>query len=114
MGLNEAKKKVADFYKSEEGEKYFDSLHLKSNPVVFLLAEITTKTNRTDGWTSMPWAANIIQKEEPEEYAAIKNEYGLKNLMLATGLFDFCEEETEKGWTRVLYRLNENCEIREK
>ena len=61
----------------------------------------------------MPWAANLIQREAPEEYATIKHEYGLKNLMLATGLFDFYEKETERGGTRDLYRLNENCVIRD-
>ncbi len=111
--IKETRKKMADFFNSEEGEKQFYLLYLKSNSIVFLLADITTRTNRTDGWTSMSWAANLIQKEAPEEYSAIKKDYGLKSLMLATGLFDICEEKTENGGSRILYRLNENCEIRD-
>jgi hypothetical protein len=44
----------------------------------------------------------------PEEMAGLYKKHGyktLKELMVATELFDMSEESTERGGVRVLYRL---------
>lgn len=53
-------------------------------------------------------AGQLIRQHAPEEMAVLKERYGhktLKDLILATELFDMIDESTDKGGTRVLYRL---------
>lgn len=53
-------------------------------------------------------AALSIRQQVPEAVANLKERYGhkkLKGIILATEYFDICEEPTEKGGIRVLYRI---------
>jgi hypothetical protein len=53
-------------------------------------------------------------KETCEEMISIKNQYnfqGLKELILATKIFNIYEEPTKKGGKRVLYRLKDEWKL---
>lgn len=59
-------------------------------------------------WTVMDTAAQLVRQHAPEEMVGLKKKYGhktIKELMVATELFDMKEESTERGGVRVLYRL---------
>ncbi|MDO9270555.1 MAG: hypothetical protein Q7T96_15740 [Methylobacter sp.] len=105
--LEEAKKIHADFLSSEEGIKQFELLFLQQSPIVALLLNVAIQQPRADGWTFFTVACQQLRLILPEEMGQLKNEWGygtLKELMLASELFDIIEESTEKGGIRVLYR----------
>ena len=59
-------------------------------------------------------AGQLVKQHAPEELALLKEKHeykSLKSLILATEIFDIYEEETEKGGTRVLYRLKAGWEL---
>jgi hypothetical protein len=79
-----------------------------------LLADISTQMARPDGWTLLNVAGELIRKHAPEERACLKEKYGhktLKELIIATELFEIFEEPTEKRGIRVLYRLKSDREL---
>ena len=106
--LDEGRKTIADFLRSEEGKKQFSLSFLRQSRIVLLLGDIATQIKRTDGWALMSIAGQLVKRHAPEELVLLKEKHGyksLKSLMLATEIFDIYEEETEKGGIRVLYRL---------
>ncbi len=81
---------------------------LQSSRLVQQLFEIAEKKHRDDGWTILSEAERLIRQEAPEEIDMLKKTFkqkSLKNLMIATELFEFIEETTTKGGMRVLYRI---------
>jgi hypothetical protein len=88
---------------------------LRQSRLVELLAVIAKQAARPDGWTLLSIAGNLVRHQAQEEMAALNETWGhktLKGLILATELFDICEEHTEKGGVRVLYRPKANWELR--
>lgn len=105
--FEEAKKIHADFLNSEEGIKQFELSCLQQSPIVALLLNISTQQPRSDGWTLLHVADPQIRRILPGEIEQLKHKWGyktLKELMLASELFEILEEPTEKGVIRVLYR----------
>lgn len=81
---------------------------LSQEDIVKYLYEITELASRSDGWTLLNHAGQLIQQNAHEEMKKLNTQYGykkLKELILATELFDIKEEPTDKGGVRVLYRL---------
>jgi len=110
----EGLKNLSEYFKSEKFKEDWELSALRQNRFVILLAEITEQYSRPDGWTLLNIAGEIARKETNEEMVAIKKKYNfkkLKELMLATKIFDICEEATEKGGRRVLYRLKEGWSL---
>lgn len=108
--LEDARKEFASFLLSDEAEKAFEFLFPR-NRILALLRDVTTRKARSDGWTSLDIAVNFIKEQAPEELSLLKTRYGcktLKSFMLLTELFDFYDEVTPKGGTRVLYRITSN------
>lgn len=106
--LQEGMKILAAFLKSEEGKEFFVSSLPRKSPVVRLLDDIAAQKARPDGWVSLSTAGQVIKQHAPDEISALHEKYGhktLKGLVLATELFDLCEESTDRGGIRVLYRL---------
>ncbi|WP_411725900.1 hypothetical protein [Methyloglobulus sp.] len=59
-------------------------------------------------------AAQFIHQHAPEEVVGLKKRYGyktLKEVILATEFFDVIEEQTNKGGTRVLYRIKPDLDF---
>lgn len=105
--IRKLKKDFRDFLLSEEGLKFFNTVPLKSSPLVLTLRDIENKKARKDGWTSLHTAASLVGNSAPEELIDMKEKYGhkkLKNFILATQVFDLKEEATDKGGIRLLYR----------
>ncbi len=112
--LQEAAKVHADFVASPEGARQLELQCLRHSRLVLMLGELAAKADRPDCWTVLATAGNIIQKLEPRELTDLSNRFGhrtLKNLLLATELFDVEEEPTPKGGTRTIYRINSRFEL---
>lgn len=112
--LDKAKNLFASFLDSEEGKKTIEQFYLRNTPLVIMLGEIAVQMQRTDGWTLINTAGQLLKQHLPEEVAVLKENYGhksLKSLILATEIFDMHEETTDKGGTRVLYRLKSGWEL---
>ena len=106
--LQEGNKTLAAFLTSEEGKEFFTSSWSRKSSVVTLLEDIAAQKARPDGWVSLSTAGQLIKQHAPDEISALHENYGhktLKGLVLATELFDLCEESTDRGGIRVLYRL---------
>jgi len=106
--LQEGRKMLAAFLVSEEGKEFFASSLPRKSSVVTLLEDIAAEKARPDGWVSLSTAGQLIRQHVPDEILALHEKYGhktLKGLILATELFDLCEESTDRGGIRVLYRL---------
>lgn len=110
--LVEMTKSIFGFLSSEDGQKEFLLSFLRQDPLVILLADITTRHSREDGWTSMNTAGNIVKQDAPYELELLHkgvDHKTLKSLMLKTEMFEFKNEDTNKGGTRALYRLRAEC-----
>jgi hypothetical protein len=78
------------------------------SPVVMLLEDIAVQKARPDGWVPLSIAGQIIKQHAPDEISALHEKFGsktMKALVLATEMFELCEESTDGGGIRVLYRL---------
>jgi hypothetical protein len=106
--LQEIEKKFAAFMLSDEYKNHTQMLELRQRQPILLLGKISRQNARTDGWTVLSTAAQHLRQDGPGEVAALKRKYGyktLKDIMLATELFDMREETTKKGGSRLLYRV---------
>ena len=101
-------KVLADFMQSGEYKKMSHTLKLKGCQLIAWLGKVSRQVAREDGWMALSTAAQNLPKEVREEVTALKRQYGyktLKDLMLATEIFDFRNETTKKGGNRLLYRV---------
>lgn len=107
--LDELKKQAAEYIQSGEMERHWkllDKLHKEY--VVILLGNIIEIAKRSDGWTLLTHAGQILAENASDRLKETKKRYGcrtLKDLILKTELFDIKEEPTKKGGVRVLFRL---------
>ena len=112
--FEEAAKAHAEYMASPEGVRQLALHVLRHRPLVLLLGELATKTDRTDGWMVLATAGNVIKQLEPEELEHLFERYGhrtLRKLLEATALFDIAEEPTQRGGTRTIYRINPRFEL---
>jgi hypothetical protein len=78
------------------------------------MGELASRSNRSDGWTVLETAGQIVWREEPDELKDMAERYGhrtLKKLLHATELFDIDEEPTARGGTRTIYRINSRFKL---
>ncbi len=110
--FQEAMKLYSEFLNSDKGQKYFEEFwrEFDYNRFVQLLIDIANKAARSDAWTDLSVAGDLVRHEQSEEMSALKQRYDhktLKDVILATGQFDIKEEQTKKGGVRMLYRLKD-------
>lgn len=106
--MQEGLKAHADFMASEEGQRQFKLSWLQQSRLVILLGDIAMQMGRPDGWTPLSTAGQLVRLHAPEEVSVLKERYGysnLKQLLLATGVFDVSDEPTSKGGLRTVYRI---------
>jgi hypothetical protein len=75
--------------------------------ILKLLVEATTQKARPDGWTYLADAGRMARIREPDEVAHMKERYGystLKQLLIASELFDVLVEPLPNGNSHILYR----------
>ena len=106
--FEESRKLTADFLNSDEGKKQFNLSFLQQSQLSAYLFDFYKENSRSDGWVMLSSAASFIRQHVPKELTDLEKRHGhkkLKSFMLATEIFDISEELTDKGGTRVLYRI---------
>ncbi len=112
--FDELRKRVVKYLKSDAWLDEMTLNELRQTRLVVWLGQIAEEAARDDGWAYLNTAGQVLQTQQPEELANVKKKYGyksLKDIILASQLFDFMEEPTEKGGVRVLYKLQEGWEL---
>jgi hypothetical protein len=107
---NEMKKDIADFMQTNEYADFMKVTLAQQSPLANILTEFTQSIVREDGWVALSKAASTIDQKHHLELINLKQNHGckkLKDMMIKTQLFEFAEEQTTKGGSRVLYRLNQ-------
>jgi OST-HTH/LOTUS domain len=98
---------AASFWSAAEFDKLFGEMLLNQSRIVQLLCDFAKNKMWPGGWASLSSAGNFIKQNEPDELDSFKERYGykkLKELVLATNLFDVREESIEGGGYRVMFR----------
>lgn len=106
--ISETWAELSAFYASDDGIKAIELSMLQQSPVVSVLFELSTSLVRPDGWTILSVAGQRIHSILPDEFANLKKRNGyktLKEILLASELFELASESTEKGGVRLLYRI---------
>jgi hypothetical protein len=114
--LQKGRQELGEFLQSDEGKKHFKLQWLRQSRLVMLLVETATQIVRSDGWAVLDTAGHLIRQHALDEISALHEKYGhktLKALVSATELFDICEEPTDRGGIRVLYRLKPDVHFNE-
>ncbi len=107
--------KVAAFLDSPEAERQFELAAIRGSRLVVMLGEVAMKSSRDDGWTLLSSAGQLIKQAAPLELQDLHARFGhskLKDVLLATGVFDVADEPTPAGGSRTIYRINENYQLR--
>lgn len=106
--LQEKRQALVEYMLSDTYKQQTHMLKLRQSQPILLLGKISRQYARSDGWTVLATAAQRLRQNAPGEVSTLKHQYGyktLKDMMLATELFDLCEETTKKGGSRLLYRV---------
>jgi hypothetical protein len=106
--IKDTSAEASAFFASDEGQKAIERCLLQQSPVISLLFDLTTSLARLDGWTLLNLAAQQVQALLPDELVNLKKRKGcktLKEILLASELFEIESETTNNGGTRVLYRV---------
>ena len=106
--LQAGRQEMAAFLASKEGQREFELMWLQQSPLIASLREIALKIARPDGWAFLAHAGSLVRNVEPEAIANLKVRYGhstLKQLLIASGLFDVWDEPLANGEFRTVYRL---------
>lgn len=104
---SESRQKIATIFATDGFEQQLELVWLQSSPLIILLREFTNQKARPDGWVHLADAGQIARLKEPDAVAHMKNEYGystLKQLLIASELFDVLDEPLPNGGFRTLYR----------
>ncbi len=106
--LQQQRKALAEYMRSDAYKQTTHMLELRKNQLIVSLGNVSRYVPRKDGWMVLSTAAQHLSQEVREKIAVLKRGYGyktLKEIMLATELFDFREDAMGKGGIRVLYRI---------
>lgn len=94
-------------------ENHFALLsYLQQQPSIMILGKLSLQIKRDDGWAIFDEALSHLEQEASAEIKELKKQYHckpLKDLMLKTEVFEFREETTKKGGSRLLYRVKPDC-----
>ena len=106
--MQESRQKMALFFASEEGERQLELLWLQVSPLVTLLRNVAIEKARTDGWTYLALAGQLARTHERDAVEHMKERYGhstLRQILVASELFDVLDEPLASGGFRTLYRV---------
>lgn len=106
--MQKSRQLMVQFLDSDEGKHQFELVWLQHSPLVNLLREVADQKARSDGWAYLSDAGRLAHIHEADSAARIKELYGhstLKQLLIASGLFDIHDEPLSNGEFRTLYRL---------
>lgn len=101
-------KKYSELVNSEQFNNQLELICLQKSNIVILLEELIFEHSRPDGWTSLATVGSLINERLPGKLVAMKKQHKyktLKQLILASELFNIMEENTPKGGLSIFYQL---------
>lgn len=108
IGMQKARQTLATIVAFPEWEHQFELLWLQQSPLISLLQDVATQEARADGWTYLSRAGDEAKLRESDAMEHMQERYGhstLKQLLLASELFEIREEALPNGGSRTLYRV---------
>jgi hypothetical protein len=99
---------MSQFLTSDQGKNQIELIWLQHSPLINLLREVAEQKARPDGWAYVSDAGRLAHIHEADSVTRIKELYGhstLKQLLIASELFDINDEPLSNGQFRTLYRL---------
>ena len=106
--ISEAWSELSAFYASDVCLEAIELSLLQQSPIVSLLFELSSSSTGSDGWIPLNDAGRQIHSILPDELAKLKTRNGyktLKEILLASELFEIKSENTKSGGTRTSYRI---------
>lgn len=108
--MNTTKQIAGKFFSSDDFAHKFELLWLQQSTLVILLQQAANEKSRPDGWSYLSNAGQIIRRHEPDEVEHIKERYGvatLRQLLIASEMFDVFDEPTSNNNFRTLFRMKQ-------
>lgn len=106
--MQETQQAMGDFLRSDQGKRQFELIWLQHSPLVTLLREMAIQKARPDGWTYLSHAGQLARIHEPDAVTRMEELYGhstLKQLLIASELFDVLDELLSNESFRTIYRV---------
>lgn len=106
--MNDSKQLSAEFLGSSEVEHQFELMWLQLSPLVTLLEDVAMQKARSDGWAYLSHAGDVARTHESYDVKNMKERYGystLKQILVASELFDVLDEKLPNAQYRTLYRI---------
>lgn len=100
-----------DFIQSTEGKHFLDLIVIQQSKLVQKLAELSINCSERDGWIPFAKAGNEIKNDCSESLDKLNKQFGfktLKDILIASELFDLKSEQTDKGGQRWFYKLKDD------
>lgn len=119
QNFQEVRKQLVEYFKSEEGWKELELSPLRDSRHIAWLVIFAIRKKRDDGWAVLDAARAFIHQNVDEnclmeELIWIKKRHGCKTLREIaekSEYFEICEEPTNKGGVRILYRVKPGLEF---
>ncbi|QPK64869.1 hypothetical protein IVG45_08000 [Methylomonas sp. LL1] len=117
--FDERGKQLVEYFKSDEGRKELELSLLRDTRHIASLVVFAIRRKRDDGWAVLDAARvfihqNVDESWLVEELTWITKRHGCKTLREIADkseYFQICEEATNKGGVRILYRVKPDLEF---
>jgi len=99
--------------KSPSFKDDFERAWLLGSPLFRAIVQACQHLRRNDGWTVFTTADQLVRQAEPDEIAQLGPRYGhrnLKDLVIASGIFEMRDETGPRGGNRLLFRIHRDAE----
>lgn len=102
------RKQMAEFLASDEATRQFELHFLQQSRLVAVLFQASQVLGTAEGWLPLSTAGHVLRREATEDFQAMHQRYGhrtLKQLVIATELFEINDEMLPSGGFRTRYRV---------
>lgn len=109
----DAAKAHDDFIQSTAVSHHLDLMFIQKSSLVQKLSELSISSSDKNGWTPLAHAGNEVKSVCADDLEHLKKQFGLKTLkdiLIASELFDLKSEQTNKGGERWLYKLKNDSD----
>lgn len=104
--------KAAEYLASEEYKNELKSSVFRENPLIVKLVDFAGQFPAgSDGWICLAPARKELWKKASEEMKLLSMDNTLKDLILATGIFDLAEGREDNGDIQLFYRLKPEWKV---
>lgn len=106
--MQQARQELAGYAASNEFGQQLELLWLQQSPLIQLFCDIAMQIGRSDGWACLAHAGKLVHMQLADDVAQMNVTYGhhsLKNLLIASNLFEIWDKALPHGGSRTFYRI---------